>query len=271
MTLLLALALASAPSPTPIRVASSSFRAVAGQAVDLADFYGEHFATQLGQQPGFQVTTPGALSAALGLERQKQLLGCADSANSCLAELASALGVEVLLIGEVAKLDTTSQVNVRALNANSGAVFFAISRRAATKEAMLDALEDAARETAQRLRAVLGREAVAASGGGVRWAPWVVSGAGLVAAGVGVGLLVDANLSHEALTGPASAEFPPSVARAAADSGKLSQAVGSVLVGVGVAAAATGLIWFFAGGDGPTPVAWVAPGAGGVGIAGTWP
>jgi len=57
----------------------------------------------------------------------------------------------------------------------------------------------------------------------------------------------------------------------AANDAKGSQVAGTLLVGVGAAAVATGLIWFFVGGDGPAPTAWFAPGAAGLGFAGTWP
>jgi hypothetical protein len=35
----------------------------------------------------------------LGLERQKQMLGCAEDSSNCLAELAGALGARFVLNG----------------------------------------------------------------------------------------------------------------------------------------------------------------------------
>src|SRR5438128_1810620 len=61
-----------------------------------ADFFREYLAQSLGDH-GFDVITAKQMAAVIGLERQKQLLGCADSSSSCLAELAGALGAELLL------------------------------------------------------------------------------------------------------------------------------------------------------------------------------
>jgi hypothetical protein len=61
------------------------------------------------------------MAAILGLERQKQLLGCTDASSSCMAELASALGVDAILAGELAKLGSTYQLDLKVLSAKDGA------------------------------------------------------------------------------------------------------------------------------------------------------
>src|SRR5438046_7919376 len=68
-----------------------------------ADFFLEYLAQEL-YDAGYQVVTRKQIDAVLGLERQKQLLGCADSSSSCLTELAGALGVDAILVGSVARL-----------------------------------------------------------------------------------------------------------------------------------------------------------------------
>jgi hypothetical protein len=52
----------------------------------------------------FVVTTQAEVTALLGMERQRQLLGCADDASSCTAELAGALGARFLMSGSLTKL-----------------------------------------------------------------------------------------------------------------------------------------------------------------------
>lgn len=49
-----------------------------------AEFYTEHFADRLHDQ-GVDVVTPREVQALLGLDRQKQLLGC-DESSSCVTE-----------------------------------------------------------------------------------------------------------------------------------------------------------------------------------------
>ncbi len=57
---------------------------------------------ELGQREGLRTITPSEISSMLGLEAQRQLLGCTDS--SCLAELGGALGVEYLVTGDAARV-----------------------------------------------------------------------------------------------------------------------------------------------------------------------
>ncbi len=47
---------------------------------------------------GIKVITSRDLSTVLGVERQKELLGCAES--SCAVEMLAAAGAEVVLVGE---------------------------------------------------------------------------------------------------------------------------------------------------------------------------
>lgn len=69
----------------------------------------------------FEVSTQGELSTLLGVERQKQLLGCAESSSSCSAELAGALGAQFLATGNVARLGAqTLQLSLQVQDTTSG-------------------------------------------------------------------------------------------------------------------------------------------------------
>src|SRR5687767_11550449 len=70
-------------------------------------FYNEHLALEL-QRRGFEVITAKHMETVLGLERQKALLGCGDAA--CMSEIASALGADGTVIGEVAAFGDTLQL-----------------------------------------------------------------------------------------------------------------------------------------------------------------
>src|SRR5262245_60639309 len=84
-----------------ITVAVPGFSGTADVPSQKRDFLVEYFSDRLSAQGGVSVTTPAQISAVLGVERQKQLLGCSDSSESCSAELAGALGVEALIIGSL--------------------------------------------------------------------------------------------------------------------------------------------------------------------------
>ena len=96
-TVLISSSLASTAAPT---AAILDFGVVGGDA-RLGTVYAERFATRLDQR-GVKTSTQQAMSSMLSLERQKQLLGCADDSASCMAELAGALGSTYLTVGQVA-------------------------------------------------------------------------------------------------------------------------------------------------------------------------
>ena len=52
----------------------------------------------------FQVISQQDIATMLGLERQKQLMGCADDSTSCLAELSGALGARFVMSGTLTRL-----------------------------------------------------------------------------------------------------------------------------------------------------------------------
>ena len=72
------------------------------------------------------MTTAGDLKQLIGLERQKQLLGCAE--RGCVAELAAALGVDGVLTGNVTRSESWL-VTVKVLHAADGSAWSVRSSR----------------------------------------------------------------------------------------------------------------------------------------------
>ena len=87
----------------PIRLAAPQLQCAAIDGAK-AQFFSDYFAQELAAT-GLRVTTRAEILAVVGLERQKQLLGCSEDATSCLTELAGALGVEAIVTGSVAKTE----------------------------------------------------------------------------------------------------------------------------------------------------------------------
>lgn len=77
----------------------------------------EAIAGEIRRVPGVQLITQDEIASLLGLERQKQLLGC--SAESCMAELGGALGVDRLVTGTLNKLGETWMFSLKALDVKS--------------------------------------------------------------------------------------------------------------------------------------------------------
>jgi TolB-like protein len=89
--------------------------------------YGELLSQELSKR-GVVVMTGRDVAAVLGLERQKQLMGCAET-SGCVAELAAALGVEGVVVGDVGKLGSEILVNLKVLSASTGTVLAQYSNR----------------------------------------------------------------------------------------------------------------------------------------------
>lgn len=138
----------------PMRLASATW-----SYVDLPELKGQLFADHLGKQLelcGVKVTGRSEIAALLGMERQRQLLGCSDESSNCLAELAGALGVDGLLTGTVGKTASGYVVNTKIVDANGKSLALA-SGRALDDDALLDWLDGAADDLSRQLAASLRR------------------------------------------------------------------------------------------------------------------
>lgn len=259
MAALLAVLLAAGP----VSLASPDFDGVNVPA-DVARFCNEHLAQQL-TAAGLQVITARQIAAMLGLERQRQLLGCSDGGASCMAESANALGAEGLVLGDLGRLGAKYQLNVRIVRAATGQTVATWSRTVAREDDLLEALTDAAAQLAPRVQAAFRPGAtpapVAVAATARRW-PWVptgVAGALAVAGGISFGF---AAAAHAALTDltqpPGSVDGPATRAR-----GELAQGISTgAFIGAAVALAVAGLWYLFSGTEAPVRAALV-PGAGG--------
>src|SRR5947209_7942042 len=122
---------------------------------DVAAFYSEHLAQQLTLQ-GLQVVSPSEIATLLGIERQKSLLGCSDNANSCMVELANALGVDGVVTGSLGKFGKSYQVNIKVLSAKDATSLAALSTRVTGgDEALLDELNATAKKLSNEIYARL--------------------------------------------------------------------------------------------------------------------
>lgn len=79
-----------------------------------ADALGEAISKEVDQRGYYDVLTAKDLRTLLGVERQKQLLGCGDS--SCTAELSGAIGARFVLQSTLTRLGTSMQLSVQMLD-----------------------------------------------------------------------------------------------------------------------------------------------------------
>jgi hypothetical protein len=257
---------AAAPQKSSLKLGAPGLKSV-GLAAETAAFYGDHLAQQL-SLAGARVITPSEIQALLGVERQKQLLGCSDEGSSCMTELAGALGVDGLLTGTVARVGRGFQVNVKVLDTLTGATLSVVSAQAESEQELIDQLNRVAKALASELFVKLDRAPVISSasraleGGEMRRRAWIPAVGGAAALGVGLGLALDAQRKYDSLlSGTETLADPQGVRR----NGQLAENVSIGLFAVGGAALVSAGLMYFLGG--PTePQLYVAPVAGGGGM-----
>lgn len=220
---------------------------------ELAAFYADHLAAAL-RSNGIEVVTSSEMATLLGIERQKQLLGCADD-SSCMAELGNALGAQTVLKVSVARLDESLRANITVMASLDGAVKGETQIEAANESRFFSALDDAAAELARKLTPEPPKPQ-----GRVRaysWVPAAVGGLGLVLGTVGLSV---ARVKYGDLSGAQTYE----AAAPLASEGKAWQGLGVVgFVFAGAGAAAAVLMYVLGGPSAPAVTPSVGVTAGG--------
>ena len=165
-----------------------------------ARFWTGHLAQQL-TLLGPRVITGEEIAALLGVERQKQLLGCAELEGSCMAELANALGSDAVIIGSVGHFGDQFQINIKIVASGDGKQLALFSSSVTGEAAVVPELTRAAQELAQQLLTALGVKSVGKAVSR-RW--WALAPAvlGVAALGVGAGTMVAANDDASQLRDP---------------------------------------------------------------------
>ncbi len=251
-----------------------------------ADLIAEQVLTELGRTGLLDAMGTSDVSAALGIERQRQLLGCDESSTSCLAEISNALGAPWLVTGSLGRLGKTMRLDLKLIRAKDGKAVFRDGKSITDESEVFDVVTG----MVKRMVASLGLEkapGAAAAGleasppgspsGLQRAAPWVVAGAGVVAIVAG-GLVASSGWSLRSNTlgtiGTANTPLPENQvvptydeARAALNDANRLLWVGGAVAAAGVLAAGGGLAWKL-GSSGGEPKAEVAVGPGAILVRG---
>lgn len=224
----------------PVKIAAPGLTLV-GIEQKLGEVYLERFVNLLAARGDVVVTTPKDISQVLGLERQKELVGCSEAGSSCLAELAGALGVEAILSVSLAKTGNSFTVNLRVLRSKDGTQLLTATERLKSEDALQDWLDARAREFSDGLvRALAPAGSVAASSERSKVVPWVpamLGGALAIAGGITFGL------SKSDAAALRSGTLGESAIESAASGGQLKEGLGIAFMITGGAAIATSVVW----------------------------
>lgn len=254
-----------------VHVAAVGFKAVSVDA-QKAGFLTDYFSDQLGKAGRFPVTTPAQVSAIIGQERQKELLGCSDSnSTSCLAEIAGAIGTDALITGSIARIGTQFAIEVKITKSQDASQIASASDTLDREEQLLPWLKDRAGQMAPLVRAAFGLEPIANEHPlrSKAFIPFIAGGLLLGAAGV----------SHQAAQGIQTdlsrADSPYTTRPQVDEAVRRGELFNGVTVGTAVAGAAAlalgaAFVLWPASDDGVTASVSVAPGTAAVSLGGSF-
>jgi hypothetical protein len=123
-----------------VTIALLPLAALGGVPRETAQLVGDALAGELRKRPGVSVLTQADVAALLGVEKTRQMLGCAES--GCMAEIGGALGADRVVHGSLGRVGESLVVNVSALDPKRPAAAASVSERlrGGGEEAFLDVL-----------------------------------------------------------------------------------------------------------------------------------
>lgn len=211
----------------------------------------EQVATELMSLERYDIIGQSDITALLGLERQKQLLGCSDEASSCMAELSGALGARWLVMGTLGRAGTKLRFDLKLVDSAASKTVARSGRVLANDDELFAAVPE-------MVRALVGVTAPR-----LPIAPLIVGGVGAVAAVIGSVLLGTAVSANQTLNRE-RAGIAVSSAQAQLKEQQLSYWAGLGVLAAGGAALVGGLVWFFVAPVEPPASAWLGVGPSGV-------
>jgi len=267
---MLAAVLSVAAAAVPVSLAMPALNEVSLTRGE-GELYTELLAQKLAELD-VKVVTARDMAAVLGLERQRQLLGCNDTI--CTSELAGALGVDGVVVGDAGKIGASYMVNLKVL-AKTGEALALFNAQGGDARALL---ADGARALVHQLARAMKRPDLEPkpvvraeepmAGRRVLLPAGIASvAAGVIMVAIGIGAQVAAHGTLGALQQAGSLE---DAGRLRAE-GKSWQTMAGALIAVGASVAAIGGVLLVLSSRAPAPSVALVPGGAAVMLTGWWP
>jgi len=129
-----------ARSTHAMKLALLPLTVLGGVPKETAQLLGDALAGELRKRSGISVLTQADLSALLGVEQTRQMLGCTET--GCMAEIGGALGADRVVHGSLGRVGDSLVVNLSALDPRRATAVASVSERlrGAGEETFLDVL-----------------------------------------------------------------------------------------------------------------------------------
>jgi len=126
---------------TKLRIACVELTLESGVSEGTRDLLYERLLTQVGAMGSHEVLGKTDIDTMLGLEEERQKLGCLDKA-SCIAEIGGALGVQQIISGNIGRIGESLLINLKRIDVRQAMAVSRVSRRfkGGSEEQILDAL-----------------------------------------------------------------------------------------------------------------------------------
>lgn len=111
----------------------------------------EQILTELGRTERVEAMGASDVQAVLGLERQKQVLGCTEASSSCLAEISSALGAPWLVSGTLGQLGKAMRLDLKLIRVRDGKAVFRDGKVLKDESEVFDAVTEMAKQMVKKM------------------------------------------------------------------------------------------------------------------------
>ncbi len=229
---------ADAPLPTLLVPGLVAERGIEESLIRLLN---ELLLTEFSQSKEYKVIGASDIAAMLQQETQKQLMGCSD--NSCFAEIAGAMGAEFVAHSNLGRVGGYYLINVKILDAASGAVVRRSSRQVeGVEQQLLTAVKDGVAEALGHEvgpEDVVVRQRIRLEPLPSRTGPILLGVLGAIGVGVGVGFGVKAKGYYSNVSNPSFIGAQQQIAP-----GRSAQTFANAGFALGTTAALSGLLWW---------------------------
>ncbi|MFL5320078.1 MAG: hypothetical protein ACJ790_10525 [Myxococcaceae bacterium] len=129
-----------------------SIKPLAGFSADTAQTISGFMQSEISKLGIYDVIGSSEVQTMIGLERQKELLGCSDdAASTCMAEIANALDADRSLSGDISRVGDAFLLNVSFLDIRSNHVIARVGKKVVAAPDDLEPLFEEARITLYEL------------------------------------------------------------------------------------------------------------------------